>query len=466
MTLFSPPVHLPWERDTATTATFPDVHGAAAQIADGIALVAWGESVLVWFSQSNWYYQGILHLAAVRHTDAGPVLGPTFLITPPFSGTARVDAIISDPDGGAWVFTQNKVQTPASASTQYKIGRFTVDPATLVLSVTWLPTTQTTTQYGRPWFVDIWPEQRVFVAALEGGPTAGGMASNSIYLISMDTGAIIAHRALPLGSGATPTRPKAFSFHPERQEVLLIGDRVTGGWDRPTLWTAPITATTIGAFVLRTSITTVRNSSNGPIEPVPNDDLNIERGVAIPRPGGQWEFIAGTYVGFEVEARHFLFTPGTALVELDVANPGGEWVYSNQFSHSGDMVYDAFLDRAVIGLSEVTDREPTVEGVGLGGVRHLEFDATTHAPLQDSYLPDSWKAMNASGTTLALAPVGAGRFIYLFGASALSNPWSNRHASYQFVVYAAGQTIVEPVVPGIKGEAPEENRCAFRELKH
>jgi hypothetical protein len=91
----------------------------------------------------------------------------------------------------------------------------------------------------------------------------------------------------------------------------------------------------------------------------------------------------------------------------------------------------------------------------------MSADRTT--PVSSQVLPQSANYIFENGWVDAVA-LGSGRYIYLVGAVALTKPFSTEYGSFEYVVYAGGPNQTPPLVPGIKGVEPDENRRAFRRV--
>jgi len=469
VTIFSDPVVLPWAREEAlpqyATSASP-LQGATRMSAD-IALVAYGELVTVPWSGGMYGRTGAIpNLAAVRYTDDGPVVGPVKTL-PVIDAPHFIEAVMPGGENEAFLLTVIMTPYQGAAPTEQRLYRITVNPATLGLTVALVSALPSSGQYSYAgsWAVS-WPEQRLAIIATLNSPTNTGMNERSLWLVNLDTGAIVTHRALPLAYGTTGIYPIALAFHPEKQEVLVIGDRLTGGYDRPTVFTSPITPTDIGVWT-RVQIPLPAT------KPAPyNDDLWSDGWSAVPVSSTGWQivgilsgdgdrsYVSGqTWWGSQI-VRNYSFTSPNSIAELPVpVSLNGKYYRSEARSQDAE-----FRDGLMtVAIAELNDRTEILPGTGVGGVSHIEMSADRTTPVSSQVLPQSANYIFENGWVDAVA-LGSGRYIYLVGAVALTKPFSTEYGSFEYVVYAGGPNQTPPLVPGIKGVEPDENRRAFRRV--
>lgn len=417
-----------------------------------IAVIAYGERVP---QAAPPYQHSVPWLRGVRYTEEGPVLGPA--IGFPVAGKVHVmQALKGGSEGEAWILTT--VRDNTNIGDYLRLGRVTMDPVTLVVSVSWRPDYMTKTgQYA----MELWADQRRAIVATSGGDATGGKHEKSLYLMDLDTGQLVAHAPLPLSTSTSRLWVRAMSFQLERLEVLVIGDRVTSGFDRPTFWTIPVAASSIG--------TAVRHDLPG--LPLDYDgDIYSEGWNAQPLSGSRW-MVAGIYSTNDeywigdgwgsARLRHYTFSGISTVVEQD---PLSESAYADyRFGGSGS--FDPALNGVLLAAGAWEETGRVIGGTpstGLGGLRHLEA-SDSGAILDSMILPRTADTIDRDGTVSVVA-LGGDRYLYLVGAAGITGAVTGRQTSFEFVVYAGGPVMKEPFVPGMKGTAPEENRRTFRRV--
>jgi hypothetical protein len=453
MTVFSQAVALPWAREASINAQAtwtPIAACGMARAGDGLAIAIWGEQVDRQAANMpvGWNYRSpLMHLGGVRYTETGPEVGAT-AVTLPSDPAARTglffDAIFSVGDETWALFTYNDAITPANC--QYRMAKLSLNPSTLEVSIQWrwsLP--KSGLSYERA-HLDVWPEQRRVVIATTMGGTADGKPSNVVYLVDLDLGTLIAWTALPLAS-TSATTPYGISIDSQLGQVMLFGDRIVGGRDRSAFWTAPITASTLGAWTYRTHL------------PAPSSttDYYPEKVAFLPR-GGRWEY-AGSQYPIWTALKHGFYTYPTTVAE-DAASLSANfsgWVTG--LASSVCITRDESLNRTAVGFCTRTDRTPQSEGT-YGGVYHVELDESV---VTDT-LPLPGAEFAAIAGAIACVNFGDGRFLYLLGAAGVNKAYVSNFASYGFNVWAAGPTQIQPLPPGIKGDAPYESKSYFRRV--
>jgi len=467
VTIFSDAVPIPWERVTPHPGTSnypPQAMQSAVRATNDIALIGYGERLLV--SGSPYAYETAEYwLRAVRYTEDGPELGPAVRFPPPVLGIYALLNLLVDDDGVIWIVAGMGIYNSSSSSavgSYLHIGRVTINATTLAVAVQWQHQVPVGNNDHSETHVDIWPAQRILVVTL-GNATASYLTARATWLIHLDTGAIVATRALPLTSGTTNSVwVRAMAFHPGRQELLIIGDRTTGGYDRPTFWTAPITATSIGAFVRFVP----------PGLPVGyRDDITSEGWEAIALPtkwmaAGIWsrddEYNSSNGWWGSTRLRNYSFDGATITEQSTPLSEVAMGGYSSGRSLKNDLgVTDT--GAIVAAVVEPTDRTTSSAGTGIGGVRHVEIGVDGATVLGSQILPKTSNIIERDASVCAVA-LGGGRFIYLVSGPGITGLVTTRLASLAFAVYAGGPIMKPPFVPGIKGEAPEENRRAFRRV--
>lgn len=474
MTVFGEPVDLPWRRDPSVNSnSYSDMQQEAVRLSADIALVAYGETVYVNWPDDPWSYQVAASrptLAAVRYTDEGPVVGPTKEL--PSSIAYRphyLEALIAGAENEAWLLTTTYNNDYVNGTNIYnstmQLARITVNPTTLALTVQWR-WTMPAAGYGAGYiFADIWQEQRLLVLANMsskapgGGPAQTTAEERSAQLLNLDTGALVARIGLPIASGSTrAVYVKAFAFHQDRKEILIAGERITGGYDRPTIWTAPVTPTSIGAWT-RVEIPTVTGSYYS--------DVYIDAAFALPVSSTQYQLAVNWSRDDDYRSPYYY---GSQKVRNYSFPPISEYpILLSELGHYDNMEAARALgmamrdDQFVVAVVETTDRTVTSGAGTTGGVKHIEMSADRSQPAATVTLPKTQNILDEQGSVSVVA-LGAGRYIYLVSGQAITVPYTTELGSLQFLVYAGGPVQKPPFVPGIKGEAPDENRRAFRRV--
>jgi hypothetical protein len=353
-----------------------------------------------------------------------------------------------------WILT-TVVDYQTQANSYLRMGRITVDPTTLAITISWRYTFPLAGYWGEGAIrLSVWAAERLVLMSNVASPTP--MNERTMYLFNLDTGAIIATRALPLAQGTNGALPSSISFHPERMEVMLHAPRVTGGFDRPAVWTAPVTTTTIGTWTLR---------GNVPTEVAADRDSYPDVTAALARAGGTWQIIGNYWTEGQGTWRHLRntrFTPPSGFQQLSVLSTQAS---GDLYSYAPTM--DAMTEggRIIVAVFEVTNRytwdlEPADP---IGGARHITLDADSVTVLVDVVLTGTVMAMSETGSVYVV-PVGDDRFIYLVAGSAITKPYgSGVRESFEFLVYAGGADQQLPQEPGLRGEAIEI-RSMFRRV--
>ena len=459
--IISDAVQVPWARVTVSPYAVnysPEPMQHIVRATSDIALIGYGESVLVNGTPYAYYYAEPW-LRAVRYTEDGPELGAALRLAPPIQGKHTLLGLVVTDEGEAWIVT-GAGSFNGSVTSYLRIGRVTINSTTLVVSVAWLYEIPVANSYFDQAQVALWSSQRTLVLTL-GNAANYPALEGAAWLINLDTGAKTAARRCRSASGTTQSVDvRTMAFSSDRQEILVIGDRVTGGYDRPTFWTASVTPTSVGTFTRFVP----------PGLPVGyRDDIYSEGWASVAVPGGWmaagiWsrddDYGYGDDYWGSRRLRNYFFD-GSTIIER--ATPISEKAMGDGYGMSRRVDLDLTDAGEILAtLAEPTDRTLNSAGTGIGGVKHV--DVRLDGTIRDlQVLPKTSSILEREASVCAVA-MGGGRFIYLVSGAGVNGSVTTKLASFGFAVYAGGPIMKAPFVPGLKGTAPAETRRAFRRV--
>lgn len=406
MTAFGTRVNL-----MASDPEIDEATGGLARILPGIAIGAWAD----WGA----FFDHPLHLAAIQHTTDGPLVGP--ILTDWTFPQFQVMDVVSW-DGGVWVI----VEDATSDNLELLFGWVTVDPATLVISLTWKFGVPVQWGWGGGGYAHPWVEKNWIVLGHNNGITGYG---SGLQVIDATTGEVL-HEVPSPARSATDARAsfiRTISVDEAEERILLISDRREGSINGANVYLADLTDAGISSW---TSVARYTTS-------------NVRWAQAISL-FGEW--------------RVALMVVGAQIRWLSIPSPGGTPVTegvmpstsANSSAHfCSDLAHDAETNRVILTFTRYPGGWDTE-------LVHQESEGADLAFVQQ-VIPGTTK-LNMS-ELVRVAAVGAGQYLYLVGCQApYFRPTPDAPEPHGYVTWAAGETVA---VAGGMGQA-EETRRAFR----
>jgi hypothetical protein len=417
----------------------------------GIARATSDIAVAAWITERNDVNATPMHLAAVRYTDAGPEIGPTYTFETPVQNT--VYNVVEGQDTEVWVVAADS-NTPG-----IRLGVADVNIDTLELTLTWRAVVPSYYNAGDGGVLATsWPQQNLIILATnEGDPAQTNLDAPWVRLVDMTSGAVVQSVQTPRYDPDSTTSTsrvyaESIALHKDSGRLLISGDwyQRSVGYYRPGFWS--ITIDNTGFLSDWTHIVDIQ-------PPSPTYSYFNTRWTATAGTADGWSVLfMGTYYWNTIQWFHLALdgtlTPGPTLSNASSYN-------NNNLPRVYDCAYDAAYDRSVACFMDWGNWDYNVDtnGIYIKGFTHLEAHGPSITALAS--LPKSDTANYVSMVNLAV--VGPGRYVYLCASTGILRPRGpDTYDSFGPVTYVGGEAV--DVSFRLGGQADETER-AFRTVR-